>query len=45
MIILVFTEGTIIMHSGAAGHARDEIVRQVEENEESVHELASYVPI
>jgi len=45
MRILVFTEGTIIMHRGAAGHARDEIVRQVEENEESVHDFASYFPI
>jgi len=45
MRILVFTEGTIIMHRGAAGHTRDKIVRQVEENEESVHDFASYVPI
>ncbi len=45
MRILVFTEGTIIMHSGGVGHDRDEIVRQVEENEESVGDFASYVPI
>jgi len=31
MIILVFTEGTIIVARRAAGHAHDEIVRQGEE--------------
>ncbi len=33
------------MHRGAVGHARDEIVREVEENEESVHDFVSHVPI
>ena len=45
MRILIFTEGTIIMHKNAVGHTREEIVKQVEENEESVHDYRSYVPI
>jgi len=45
MRILIFTEGTIIMHKNAVGHTRNEIVKQVEENEKSVHDYKSYVPI
>lgn len=45
MRILIFTEGTIIMHKNAVGHTRKEIVKQVEENEDSVHDYKSYVPI
>ena len=45
MKILVFTEGTIIMHHGGIGHTREEIVRQVEEGEKTIHDWASYVPI
>lgn len=30
MRILIFTEGRIIMHKNAAGHSREEIVKQVE---------------
>ena len=33
------------MHKKAVGHTREEIVKQVEENEESVHDYKSYVPI
>ncbi len=33
------------MHGGGTGHNRDEIVRQVEEDEESVYDFAWYVPI
>ena len=45
MKIIIFTEGTIIMHKTAIGHSRDEIVKQVENEEESVHDYQSYVPV
>ena len=35
--ILIFTEGTIIVHKNAIGRSRKEIVKQVEENEKSVN--------
>ncbi len=43
--MLVFTEGTIIMHKNAKGHSRKEIVKQVKENEKSVHDYSSYISI
>ncbi|MCX6811408.1 MAG: hypothetical protein NT039_01805 [Candidatus Berkelbacteria bacterium] len=45
MKILIFTEGTIIMHKNAKGHSREEIVKQSEGNEESLDDFASYIPI
>ena len=45
MRILIFTEGTIIMHKTAIGHSREEIVKQVEDEQESVHDYNSYVPV
>ena len=46
MRILVFTEGTIIMHSDAAGRTREEIVKQSSEGKESsLHDWESYVPV
>jgi hypothetical protein len=45
MRILIFTEGTIIVHKNAAGRSREEIVKQVKEKENSVSNYASYVPI
>ena len=45
MKILVFTEGTIIMHNSALGHSREEIINQVKMKEESVHDFKSYIPI
>ena len=45
MKILIFTEGTILMHKNAAGLNREEIVKQVENKEKSVHDYASYIPI
>ena len=33
------------MHKNAKGHTRDEIVRQVEDNDKSVHDYKSYVPV
>jgi len=45
MKILIFTEGTIIMHKTAIGHSREKIVKQVKDEQESVHDYGSYVPI
>ena len=45
MKILIFTEGTILMHKTAIGHSRDEIVKQVEDEDESIYDYKSYVPI
>ena len=45
MKILIFTEGTIIMHKNAVGHTREEIVIQVEMKESSIHDYTSYVPV
>ena len=45
MKILVFLHGTTIMHRNARGLARQEIVKQVMETEESVHDYTSYVSI
>ena len=45
MKILIFTEGTIIMHKNAVCHTRDEIVQQVENEEKSVPDYKSYVPV
>lgn len=43
--ILVFVEGTILMHGGAAGHSRKEIVQQVKRRESTVKDYARYMPI
>lgn len=46
MTIVIFTEGTILMHKGAVGHSREEIVQQVVNDEEpSLRIYAHYVPI
>lgn len=45
MKILVFTEGTIITHASAAGHSREEIVRQVRDGDVSVADYASCIPV
>ena len=45
MKILIFTEGTIIMHKNALGHTREEIVKQSEQKEESVHDYKNYIPV
>ena len=45
MKIAIFTEGTILMHESAVGHTREEIVRQVVDEELSVKDYANYVPI
>jgi len=43
--ILVFLHGTTIMHKNARGLSRQEIVKQVTEGEESIHDYASYIPV
>jgi hypothetical protein len=43
--ILVFLHGTIIMHRNAKGLAREESIRQVIEDDESINDYASYIPV
>lgn len=45
MKILIFTEGTVLMHERGLGHSREERVRQVLEDDPSTHDFRSYVPI
>lgn len=45
MKILVFLQGTTIMHKNAQGLARERIVRQVMEGNMSIHDYASYIPV
>jgi hypothetical protein len=45
MKILVFTEGTILVHRNAYGHSREEIVEQVRIKDPSIREYSSYVPV
>ena len=45
MRILIFTEGTIIMHKNAVGYSRKEIVKQIDDDEESVHDYSSYISV
>jgi hypothetical protein len=45
MKILVFLHGTIIVHKDAKGLARERIVKQVTEGDESIHDYALYIPV
>ncbi|OGN92080.1 MAG: hypothetical protein A2Z75_07935 [Chloroflexi bacterium RBG_13_50_10] len=45
MKILVFLHGTTIMHKNAKGLARQEIIKQVVEGDEPIHDYASYIPV
>ncbi len=45
MKIMVFTEGTIIMHRGGIGRTAEERSIQVKEKGKSIYDWASYVPI
>lgn len=45
MTILVFLQGTLIVHRGAVGKSREEIVQQVKDQEISVRDFSSYIPI
>lgn len=45
MKILLFTEGTILMHAAVAACRRSDIVQQVKDKAPAVHDYSSYVPI
>ncbi len=45
MKIAIFLHGTLLMHQGASGQPREIAVKQVMENERSVLDYASYIPI
>jgi hypothetical protein len=45
MKVLIFLHGTLIMHKNAEGKTREEIIKQVKAQEESVRDFASYVPV
>lgn len=45
MKILVFLQGTLIMHKSAVGKTREKIVEQVKAQGESVRDFGAYVPI
>ena len=45
MKILVFLQGTLIMHKSAVGKTHKEIIEQVKAQGESVRDFGSYVPI
>ncbi len=45
MKILIFLQGTIIMHRGAVGKNHEEIVKQIREQEPSVRDHENYIPI
>ncbi len=45
MKILVFLQGTLIMHKSAIGKSRDEIIEQVKAQGESVRDFASYTSV
>lgn len=42
---MIFLHGTTIMHQNADGKSREIRVKQVEKNEESVHDYINYIPI
>ncbi|MBU1119312.1 hypothetical protein KKH43_05515 [Patescibacteria group bacterium] len=45
MKIVIFTEGTIIMHQSALGLDREDILRQIKNEDPSVHDFKNYIPI
>jgi len=45
MKILIFTEGTILMHQGALGLTRDEIIKQLRNHQGNPRDYASYIPV
>lgn len=45
MKIMVFLQGTCIMHRSAIGRTRKERVRQVRDGDASIYDFASYVPV
>jgi len=45
MKILVFLQGTLLMHKNAVGKTREQIIKQVKDQGESVRDFSAYVPI
>jgi len=45
MKLLIFLQGTIIMHKNAEGKTRQEIIEQVVNQEKSVRDFSNYIPI
>ena len=45
MKIMIFTEGTILMHKGAFGLTRDEIMKQLRNHQGNPRDYTSYIPI
>lgn len=45
MKILVFTEGTILMHPTCKGLSREERVRQSKNRVRSIHDYKNYIPV
>lgn len=45
MKILIFTEGTILIHPSAKGRSQKEIVQQVLNQETSITDFSNYIPI
>jgi len=46
MKILIFTEGTLIMHPSAKGDIREDIVKQVKSGtDSSIYNWSTYIPI
>lgn len=45
MKILIFLQGTVIMHKNAVGLNRKEVIQQIIDQEESVRDFENYIPI
>lgn len=45
MKVLIFLHGTILMPKNAVGKTREEIVQQVKDQEKSVRDFKSYIPV
>ncbi|MBU1118609.1 hypothetical protein KKH43_01865 [Patescibacteria group bacterium] len=45
MKILIFTEGTIIIHQSALGCDREDVDKQVKNEDPSVHDFKNYIPV
>ncbi len=45
MRILIFTEGTILIHKNSQGLSREQIIQQVRDGDVSIHDFESYIPI
>ena len=45
MKILIFLQGTLIVHGSAAGKTREEIIKQVVVQDDSVRDFENYIPV